>query len=69
MKKLGQVLFAACAFFGAIFVVVWLTGGPRHQRPITGETCVDVINRIYTKGRSYRPTPAEQLDLDACGNP
>lgn len=64
-----KFLLAAGAFFGAIFMLLWLTGGPRHQRPITGETCVDVINRIYAEGRSYSPTPAEQLDLDMCGKP
>lgn len=65
MKKLIEFLIYAGAFYGVVFLIIWMVD-PKSKGPTTARTCVELIERIQKRGRSYTPTRAESLDLEMC---
>jgi hypothetical protein len=63
--KMRKFLSAAALFFGAIFLVLWLTGPP-IKGPWTGESCVAFKDRLYAQRKDHSLTPAEEQDLEPC---
>jgi hypothetical protein len=53
-------------FFGAIFLVLGLTGPPKIKGPWTGESCVAFKDRLYAQRKDHPLTPAEEQDLEPC---
>ena len=53
-----------------IGVAMYWIETPIPVRLYTGaKDCSEAINRIWEKGRNYRPTAAEMHDLDICDSP
>jgi hypothetical protein len=53
-------------FFGGIFLLFWLSGPPKVRGPSTGESCVELVNRVFAQRKTRSPTPAEERDMDLC---
>jgi hypothetical protein len=50
--------------FGVLAVLIWLVGPREVVSPSTGETCVELVNRLWKqKGRS---TASEEADFELC---
>jgi hypothetical protein len=65
-KALGM----AALVWGGMFLFFWLVGyTPRIKGPSTGETCVELVNRLFAQRDYRRPTPAEERDMNLCGSP
>ena len=59
-----QLGYSGLALVGLIYVAVqWLSDNRPRSEVVT---CVEVIERVYEKGRSYSPTEFEQNMLDEC---
>lgn len=59
-------LKAAALFFGVLFLLFWLAGPPTIKGPSTGESCVELVNRLWAQRKYRSPTAAEERDLDLC---
>ena len=49
--------------------VIWLLNSlaePPKNTLMTGDTCVEIINRVFASRHQRSPTAAEQSDLDEC---
>lgn len=53
-------------FFGGLWLLFWLAGPPTVIKPLTGDTCVEVVNRIWKERHARSPTRAEEIDLKTC---
>lgn len=54
------------AFYAAIFLFLWLAGPPKVTGPSTGESCVELVERLWKTKRLQGLTAAEQADADMC---
>jgi hypothetical protein len=68
MKDMWGFTKAAALFFGAIFLLFWLVGPPKTKGPSTGESCLQLTNRLFAQRDRRSPTPQEWRDLDLCGD-
>lgn len=66
MTDFFKFLRAAALFFGVVFLLIWLAGPPKIKGPSTGESCIELVNRLFAQRKYHSLTEAEDRDLDLC---